>query len=141
MLAWAAVAPLLASAYGFAQAEAKTEDDDHYFVGFPSYWSIVGFYFYEFETPQRYAVPLVLAFSALIFVPLRYPYPTKTRTLRPLTLGLGLPWALLTIWLASRLPERPMGLVLVSLYYPAYYALLTGALWWRRQRRRGLVPA
>ena len=134
--AWAAVAPLLASAYGFAQVEAKTEDDDHYFVGFPSYWSILGFYFYEFGASPRTAVPLTLAFSVLVFVPLRYPYPTKTRALRPVTLGLGVPWALLTIWLAARLPERPTGPVLLSLYYPAYYCLLTAALWWRRRQLR-----
>ncbi len=137
--AWAAVAPLLASAYGFAQVEAKTEDDDHYFVGFPSYWSILGFYFYEFGASPRTAVPLTLAFSVLVFVPLRYPYPTKTRTLRPLTLGLGVPWALLTVWLATRLPERPTGPALLSLYYPAYYCLLTGALWLRRRQLRPAV--
>ena len=136
---WAAVVPLLASAYGFGQVEAKTEDDDHYFVGFPSYWSILGFYFYEFGASPRSAVPLTLAFSVLVFVPLRYPYPTKTRVLRSLTLGLGVPWALLTIWLAARLPERPTGPVLLSLYYPAYYCLLTGALWWRRRQLRPAV--
>ena len=134
--AWAAAVPLLASAYGFGQVEAKTEDDDHYFVGFPSYWSILGFYFYEFGASPRTAVPLTLAFSVLVFVPLRYPYPTKTRALRPVTLGLGVPWALLTIWLAARLPERPTGPALLSLYYPACYCLLTGALRWRRRQLR-----
>ena len=36
------LAPLIASAYGFCQVNAKT--DDGYFLGFPSYWNIVVFY-------------------------------------------------------------------------------------------------
>src|SRR5437762_3256853 len=36
------LAPLLASAYGFCQVAAKT--DDGYFLGFPSYWNIIAFY-------------------------------------------------------------------------------------------------
>src|SRR5205823_3642051 len=36
--------PVLASAYGFCQVSAKT--DDGYFLGFPSYWNIVAFYLY-----------------------------------------------------------------------------------------------
>ena len=36
--------PLLASAYGFCQTSAKT--DDGYFLGFPSYWNLVAFYLY-----------------------------------------------------------------------------------------------
>ncbi len=36
--------PLLASAYGFCQVSAKT--DDGFFLGFPSYWNLVAFYLY-----------------------------------------------------------------------------------------------
>lgn len=129
--AWAAAAPLLASGYGFAQEQAKTDDD--FFLGFPSYWSMVGFYLYAFELSPRYGVPLILVLSVLVFVPLRYPYPTKTRAMRAVTLGLGVPWALLCIYLAAVLPARPRALVLLSLYYPAYYVALTVALWLRRR--------
>lgn len=129
--AWATTAPILASAYGFGQAEAKTDDD--YFLGFPSYWSLVGFYLYEFQTPPRYGIPLILVLSVLVFVPFRYPYPTQTRQLRALTLALGVPWAILVLALLLLLPDRPRGLATLSLYYPAYYAALTVALWWRRR--------
>ncbi len=36
--------PLLASAYGFCQVQAKT--DDGYFLGFPSLWNVVALYLY-----------------------------------------------------------------------------------------------
>ena len=39
--------PLLASAYGFCQVSAKT--DDGYFLGFPSYWNLVAFYLYTLQ--------------------------------------------------------------------------------------------
>src|SRR4051794_28338879 len=34
--------PLLASSYQFCRIDAKT--DDHFFLGFPSYWNVVAFY-------------------------------------------------------------------------------------------------
>ena len=128
--AWSVVAPLLASAYGFGQAEAKTEDD--YFLGFPSYWSLVGFYLYLFETPPGFNTALILLLSILVFIPIRYPYPTKTRPLRPLTMTLGTIWGCALIGLAASLPDPPRWLVWATLVYPAYYLLLTFGLW--RQR-------
>ena len=35
---------VLASSYQFCRVDAKT--DDHFFLGFPSYWNIVAFYVY-----------------------------------------------------------------------------------------------
>ena len=37
-----AAVPVLASCYQFCRSDAKT--DDHFFLGFPSYWNIVAFY-------------------------------------------------------------------------------------------------
>ena len=37
-----AAIPVLASCYQFCRSDAKT--DDHFFMGFPSYWNIVAFY-------------------------------------------------------------------------------------------------
>ena len=37
-----AVVPLIASSYQFCRVDAKTED--HFFLGFPSYWNVVAFY-------------------------------------------------------------------------------------------------
>ena len=127
----AVAAPLLASAYGFGQAAAKTEDD--YFLGFPSYWSLFGFYLYLFDTPPGFNTALVLVLSVLVFVPIRYPYPTKTRPLRPLTMALGTIWGFALIRLAALLPDPPRWLVWVTLAYPVYYVLLTIELWRRRR--------
>ena len=37
-----AALPLVASCYQFCRTDAKT--DDHFFLGFPSYWNVVAFY-------------------------------------------------------------------------------------------------
>jgi phosphatidylcholine synthase len=129
--AWAAVAPLLASCYGFAQADAKTEDD--YFLGFPSYWSLIGFYLYVFDTPPAFNTALILFLSVFVFIPVRYPYPTKTRQLRTLTLALGALTGVAMTAVLLALPTPPAWLTWSTLVYPGYYCLLTVGLWWRRR--------
>ena len=130
--AWASAAPLLASCYGFARADAKTDDD--YFLGFPSYWSLIGFYLYLFGASTAFNTALVLVLSVLVFVPIRYPYPTKTRPLRLVTMMLGAIWGFTLIGLAALLPDPPRWLAWTTLIYPVYYVLLTIGLWWRRRR-------
>jgi len=62
--------PLLASAYGFCQRQAKTSD--HFFLGFPSYWNIVAFYLHVLLTPRWLNGLLIFVLSALVFVPIKY---------------------------------------------------------------------
>ncbi|MFQ5514799.1 MAG: CDP-diacylglycerol O-phosphatidyltransferase [Myxococcota bacterium] len=122
--AWAAL-PVLASAYGFSQTDAKTED--HFFRGWPSYWNVLAVYLHLLHASQAVASIGVLICSIAIFVPLRYVYPSRTRTLRPLTL------VVLGLWLvglgALVLQPQPRRLwVLLSLLGPAYYLGLSLAL-------------
>ena len=80
---------LLSSAYGFNRADAKT--DDHFFTGFPSYWNIVVFYLYiSGLSPETNATVLVVL-AVLVFVPIRYVYPSRTPRHQTLTLALGVP--------------------------------------------------
>ncbi|MCC6179613.1 MAG: CDP-diacylglycerol O-phosphatidyltransferase [Chloroflexi bacterium] len=132
---WVTPAPLLASGYGFAQTQAKTDDD--FFLGFPSYWSLVGFYLFIFGSPSSFNTAIVLSLSVMVFVPIRYPYPTKTRTLRSLTLTLGWLWGAAMLALIL-LPEPPGWLAWASLAFPVYYLLLT--IWFSRRRTHGTPP-
>lgn len=132
-LTWLAAAPLLASAYGFCQDNAKTEDA---FVGFPSYWNVVVLYLYVLDAPPQWAVGVVLLLSALVFVPIHYLYPSRTRLWMPVTVGLGSVWALATLALALA-PEDPRAptVAWISLIYPAYY-LFASLVHHRRIRAR-----
>jgi len=128
---WAVAAPVLASCYGFAQAQAKTEDN--YFLGFPSYWSLIGFYLYVLDAPPACSTALILFLSVMVFVPIRYPYPTRLKAFRRLTLGFSALWGISMLVLIFTLPDPPHWVAWVSLSFALYYGLLTIWLWWRRR--------
>jgi phosphatidylcholine synthase len=136
------LAPLLASAYGFCQVAAKTEDG--YFLGFPSYWNLVAFYLYLFRPPASVTIALLLGFAVLTFVPARYLYPSRRGgKLNRLTNQLGAAWALLLVWIVARLPDDTVIaddatrlLAGASLAFPAYYLAVSWTISLRRLRRR-----
>ncbi len=124
------LAPLLASAYGFSQVHAKTED--HFFLGFPSYWNIIAAYLYILRLPGPWVLAVVLTFAVLTFVPARYLYPSYGGRWSGLTVALGAAWlvalaAILWLW-----NDAPRPLVLGSLAFPAYYLAVSWAISIRR---------
>lgn len=131
--AWVAL-PVLASAYGFSQREAKTDDD--FFLGFPSYWNLVALYAWALQATPAVTTAVVMGFSVLVFVPLKYLYPSKMTRLRRSTLGLGLVWFVALVVVVA-FPEwtRPWRLAQISLAFPVYYLVLSLALGgWARRR-------
>lgn len=133
---WVLVVALVASAYGFCQVPAKTVDG--YFVGFPSYWNIVAFYFYVLHFPGWAAVLLVLFLAAMTFVPSYYMYPSRGATLSRTSNFLGGIWVLMLVWVLWGLPgSEPIDdkaarqnywLAVASLFYPAYYVAASWAI-------------
>ena len=69
-------AMLLSSAFGFNRDDAKTAD--HFFTGFPSYWNIVVLYLFVLGLPPSSTRLILLALAVLVFVPIRYVYPSRT---------------------------------------------------------------
>jgi len=130
--AWIAVLPLIASAYGFCQKEAKT--GDHFFLGFPSYWNIFAFYFFVLQTPRWVNGFAIIILSILVFVPIRYLYPSRSPVYRSITNGIGGVWAILILWIIYSLPEPPRYIVFASLIFPIYYVVLSFWLEGRRLR-------
>jgi phosphatidylcholine synthase len=121
---------LLASAYGFAQTDAKTSDG--YFKGFPSYWNVVAFYLYALDTPRWFAAAALVLFGILVFVPTYYVYPSRSPRFRTITIALGAVWGIAALVILARLENAPQSLVLASLLYPAYYLGLSVYLTRRR---------
>lgn len=114
---------LLASAYGFSQTNAKTSD--HFFTGFPSYWNVVALYLFAGQTPPLLNALLLSGLCGLVFVPIRYVYPSRTPTLRLPTLILGAIWGVLVFVVTLRLPARSPALLAASLIFPVYYTVLS----------------
>jgi phosphatidylcholine synthase len=118
-----AAMPLLASAYGFCQVAAKTPD--HFFTGFPSYWNIVVFYLYVLGWPIWLNVGTLVFLSVMVFVPVRYLYPSRSPTARGLTYALGGLWGVLVVALLTQFPSPSRALAAASLFFPAYYVTVS----------------
>jgi phosphatidylcholine synthase len=114
-----AALPLLASCYQFCRVDAKTSD--HFFLGFPSYWNIVAFYVLVLDLSELATGAMIVVFAVLVFVPIRYLYPSRTRALQGLTLSLSLVWAVTYGILVVQLPDPSPLVIAVSLAYIAYY--------------------
>lgn len=118
-------AVLIASGLGFSNLHAKTLD--YFFTGWPSYWNVITVYALAWGWSRPTTTITLLVLAVLVFVPLRYVYPSRTVTLMKPTVALGAVWAvqmLLTIWW---LPEVPAWLLWSGLVFPVYYYLLS--LW------------
>ena len=72
--------------------------------------------------------PIILAsLAVLVFVPIRYVYPSRTIVLKWPTLALGTIWAIVFTWIIWRLPAVDGPWTMISLVFPVYYVALS--LW------------
>ncbi|GAA3620389.1 phosphatidylcholine/phosphatidylserine synthase [Kineosporia mesophila] len=135
-----AALPLLASSYQFCRVDAKT--DDHFFLGFPSYWNVVAFYAIVASlSPMTTGIILVIC-SAMVFVPIKYIYPSRTKIFRSANLLFAALWLVAYAVILAQMPDDPNFIIIwLSLLYIAYYVVssvyltLTGT-----SRRRTVTP-
>ncbi len=121
---WVVALPVLASAYGFSQTQAKT--DDGYFLGFPSYWNVVALYAFLLDVSPAWTTAWLVGLAVAVFVPLKYLYPSQMRAWGRVTnAGAGF-WVLICAALLFW-PELPgaRGLAWLTLAYPAGYVALS----------------
>jgi phosphatidylcholine synthase len=118
-----ASAMLLSSAYGFNREDAKTSD--HFFTGFPSYWNVVVFYLFVMHGSQVVNAIVLLALAVLVFVPIRYVYPSRTPHWRMVTVAFGLVWGITLLVMLWQLPVISPTLLWGSLLFPVYYVVLS----------------
>ena len=138
---WLWIVPaMVASLFGFANREAKDENDG-FFLGFPSYWNIVAFYagFAQGPTGVWFNAALVLGLAALTLAPVRFLYPNLApRPWKAILLIGGVAWVAVLFALLATYPAAPGWLLAVSLAYPAFYTVLS--FWLDRARRSAANP-
>ena len=132
-----ACVPLVASCYQFTRTDAKTED--HFFLGFPSYWNVVAFYVVVFELGPVATTAILLVLSVLVFVPVKYVYPSRTETLWYTNMVLATAFLVLFGAITAALPDVPVLLTGLSLAYLAYYVGIS--LWLTFGDGRTTAPA
>jgi phosphatidylcholine synthase len=134
---WLGTAVLVASGYGFSRSDAKVSTTDYFFTGFPSYWNVLALYLFAWRLPAAVNAAVVAVLVVLVFVPIRYVYPSRTRTWRVATLVLGVSWAVITAVVVWRLPAVDGPWLPMSLVFPAYYLALS---LWLTVRERASLP-
>lgn len=131
-LAWpAAFAILLTSVYQFTQIDAKTDEtNDYFFKGFPCYWNVMVLYMLIMQMNPWLNLTFVIAFNILIFVPVKWLYPSRNTRLKRLTLVLSYLYGIIGIWGVMQYPDVPRWVVWASFLYVGYYVVLS--LWPRK---------
>lgn len=115
-----AALPLLASSYQFCRVDAKT--DDHFFLGFPSYWNVVAFYVIVVGLSHTTTAIILVLCSALVFVPIKYIYPSRTRAFRTANLLFTAMWLITYAVMLIEMPNPNDFVIALSLSYLLYYA-------------------
>jgi phosphatidylcholine synthase len=121
----AAFSILLTSAYQFSQVDAKTDEQSYFFKGFPSVWNFLVIYMMLLGLNPWINLVVLVICNILVFVPVKYLYPTRNTRLRRLTLGLTYLYWIIGVWGLLQYPNVPQWVISVSFIYLAYYALLS----------------
>jgi phosphatidylcholine synthase len=137
-----AAVPLLASCYQFCRSDAKT--DDHFFLGFPSYWNVVAFYAVVSGFDTAVTTLVIVVCVILGFVPEKYLYPSRTERLWYLNMALSVLWMAVYAVIIALMPHQPGWLIVLSLVYPVYYvgvSLWLTVAYRGAERRPALIKA
>jgi phosphatidylcholine synthase len=120
-----AISILLTSAYQFTQVDAKTDDKSYFFKGFPSYWNFLVIYMLLLGLNPWINLAILMICNVLVFVPVKYLYPSRNTRLRRLTLAFTYLYAAIGVWGLIQYPSVPQWVLWISLAYFAYYILLS----------------
>lgn len=110
---------LLSSAYQFCQSDAKT--DDHTFKGFPSYWNVIVFYLFMLDINPWISFWIILACAILVFIPVKYIYPSRMDKYRRPTLILTTIWGIMVTIGLFQYPKQSIVLLWASTFYLVFY--------------------
>ena len=92
---------------------------------------MLAFYVVVFELGTSATALLLAVFAVLVFVPVKYVYPSRTATLWTLNMTLATLWLVAFAAITAQLPDPNPLLVTASLGYLAYYA---GVSFWLTTR-------
>jgi phosphatidylcholine synthase len=125
----AAAAIVLASAFQFANVEAKTED--HFFTGFPSYWNIVVLYIFLWRLPAVANLLAIFLCVILVFVPIKYVYLSRvdylarSKWLQGAMVLAAVLWGVAAVWLLWIYPATNWFWVIYSIVFFVAYFLIS----------------
>ena len=99
--------------------------DDFYFIGFPVMRNIVVFYLvFVFFAPSWFNAAIIIIFSILHFVPIKFAYPSRATRLRGLTITFTLGIMIILPLVVWFYPDVPTLLRWVAVGNLAYFGIL-----------------
>lgn len=123
------IAITITSSYQFCQADAKTLD--HFFKGFPCYWNFTVFYMFIFNTSPTVNSVILMVCCVLIFVPIKYVYPsridylTTSSRLKILMHCFSILYGISTLLLLWYYPKQNVFWLSLSFGYVVFYILIS----------------
>lgn len=117
---------ILTSLYQFSQVNAKTMGgEEHFFLGFPDYWNIAVMYMFVMRIDAVWNAALLIIFGILIFVPIKYLYPSRDTRNKKLTMTLTVAYAVVGLWGVWAYPTLPAFVIYFSVVYLSYYLYIS----------------
>lgn len=122
---WAAIIIIcFASAMYFADTRMKTRDFS--FSGFPSCWNMVVLVLFAIEPAPFVTLVLVTVLAIVMFVPVKFVHPVRTKRWRQVTLPMALGWVVFAGW-AAWVNFHPASWAHWGLGITSLYLLMAGA--------------
>lgn len=110
---------VITGALYFADRDMKTRDN--HFHGFPAVWNLIAFYLYVLRPPEWGGAAMIAIFAVLTFAPVKFVHPLRVRSLRGVTIGLMVIWAVLAaLAIAENLDADTwivVGLCFIAVYF------------------------
>jgi phosphatidylcholine synthase len=116
----------IGSALYFADTGMKTED--WWFRGFPACWNVVVFYIVVFTPPAWLSLSIVVAFTAMMFLPVVFVHPVRVKRWRMVTMAVLVIWCIAAASAIFVENLKPHIVTKSVLLFGAVYFLGLGAL-------------
>lgn len=142
--------PMIASLFGFANANAK-QAEEGFFLGFPSYWNFVAIYVHLIMTPisPYFSLSVLMILTVLTVSPMRFAYPSRMPRFQKTFIGGAILW---TIFFVAMIvlyhpgkdplkPQTPAWIVWASVSYPLFYCFFSIYLDLDARKRRKQTTA
>ncbi len=119
---------VLTSAFQFSQVDAKTDETHEYFFkGFPSFWNVMALYLLVLDLGMWFNLAVLVGCAVLVFIPIKYIYPSRTKFLHSWNLVVALSWGATGAAMMVLYPNIPTWLTWLNLALVGVYFLLSVA--------------
>lgn len=133
---------LIGSSYQFIQSNAKVDAEDHFFTGFPSYWNMLVLYLFWWQTGNITNFVIIVFLTLMIFVPIKYIYPSRTKAFMKFTASLMLVYSVSIFYEVLFRFENPhTWFMYFSAFVFIYYTLASFYLNFRPKHKSQSQPA